>query len=562
MAKWNIEADIAATITSARMKPGFLSIDADIVLQEVGCVDHEHYLCGDEQSVCGRYAQNALAPVSAVAFHNGLKYRFGDYKVSSDSTYPGNGTYLPDFVAVSCPATNLKTLQELTKGTPHDMMLVGEAKTPWKHDLMAAWNDVKRDEQDLRHAFGQIVTYMQRLKMRYAFLTTYNYTIFLRQELREGNPILYYTRPISSISSPERGGFSIRQCFYYLISKNKDPRHYRIDNPILPLHWIGGSSEYKLMKDDVSQEPITPFSERTAPSATMFQVGTKGVIEMKQISPLQLLRDGTRFKATIFFDENYVKGLDPNHRSVIINGKAIRVVLEGDSDAHGNPPYRHSEEESIHPELQPKQGAHEKRNVKFEFYSSQEDESDSSLKGKGSLFDAFERAKEPSRSEEQIGVDPEIPHSQRDSQRLFNPKSKISAYKHGALGNLGQEDLYQSDGARVYPDMVESPSPATRTDRERGLTSSGRTDQTPYANPYSNTPHSQYDTQRLSETPQPVDPASRGLPHRSRDKGKEKSERSEKSDEGRKLRSSGKSTDQQPPKKGGPSLSGRSSKKR
>ncbi|KAI1922249.1 hypothetical protein LOZ12_000584 [Ophidiomyces ophidiicola] len=562
MAKWNIEPDVTATITPAHMKPGLLSIHSDIVLQEAGCVDHEHYLCGDEQSVCGRYGQNALAPVSAVAFHNGLKYRFGDYKVSSESTYPGNGTYIPDFVAVSCPAANLGELLKLKKDTPHNMVIVGEAKTPWKHDLMTAWSKFSEsgDDENIRHAFGQIVTYMQRFKMRYGFLTTYNYTIFLRQELRGGEPVLYFTRPIEATSSLESGSISIRQCFYYLLSKCQSPGDYQITSPVSPLHWIGDLAAYQLSKTQNHQEPITPLSRRTAPPATIYQNTPDGWTGMSGMSPLKLFRDGLRFRATILFDINHIEGSDPNHKSVKINGKAIRVVIEDDADIHGNPPYERSQEEFDYPTSEQKQDAREKRNVTFNVFNPHEDERDDSQKGKGLLFDALERARVPSRSEDHVGVDADMSYSQRDPQRSFNPESEFPAYKHRATDD--REYLYQSDDTRAYSDMLQSPSPAARAGRERELTSLGRTDETSYANPYSNTPHSQYDTQRLSGAPQPADPTSRALPHRSRDKGKEKSERSEKSDEGRKLRSSGKSTDQQPPKKGGPSLSGRSSKKR
>lgn len=156
MASWDIKKDVEKWTASARLNSKNLSVRAESVLQHDGCLDHEHFLCGDEQSVCGRYGQNALGPVSAVAIQNSIMYRFGDYKVCHESKR--NKTDIPDFVGVYCPAKNLEELQDLPKGEKPAMVLVGEAKTPWKHDLYAAWNQYKtnaNNDEEIRHAFGK-----------------------------------------------------------------------------------------------------------------------------------------------------------------------------------------------------------------------------------------------------------------------------------------------------------------------------------------------------------------------------------------------------------------------
>ncbi|KAK2812847.1 hypothetical protein FQN50_001176 [Emmonsiellopsis sp. PD_5] len=92
----------------------------------------EQYLCGDELSVSGRFAQNALSPVTAVARASGVSVRFGDFKTSRESkqAFSSIGS-LPDYAGVE--------------------------------------ESVDR----------QIATYMHDYDLKYGFLTTYAETIFL-----------------------------------------------------------------------------------------------------------------------------------------------------------------------------------------------------------------------------------------------------------------------------------------------------------------------------------------------------------------------------------------------
>lgn len=61
-------------------------------------------------------------------------------------------------------------------------------------------------------------------KLKYAFLSTYNATIFLKQEIVDGQWTLCYSRPISHaeqfVDEGPGGQFSqvtLRQCFWYLL---------------------------------------------------------------------------------------------------------------------------------------------------------------------------------------------------------------------------------------------------------------------------------------------------------------------------------------------------------
>ncbi|KAK2812928.1 hypothetical protein FQN50_000949 [Emmonsiellopsis sp. PD_5] len=325
MGVWDIKKDVRHWTSSKHLKPGHLSVHAQSVLQHEGYVGYEHYLCGDEPSICGRYGQNALGPTSAVAFHNGVKFRFGDYKVCEESKHWKNRNHIPDFVGVSCPAANREELEALPKDEKPSMVLVGEAKTAWKHNLHEHWRAYREDrddDEDLRHAFGQIASYMYQFKMRYGFLTTYDYTIFLKQVLWEGKePRLYFTPPIEASSSPEasKDAVSIRQCFYYLLSTIKQNGDHIIENTILLEKWVGPRSGTR------SNDPVTPMTQNT-----ILQMTPTGMTPLPASSPLQLHREGLGFKATILFLQEHVRGFDTDERSVTINGKLIKVVIDGD----------------------------------------------------------------------------------------------------------------------------------------------------------------------------------------------------------------------------------------
>ena len=64
---------------------------------------------------------------------------------------------------------------------------------------------------------GQIARYMDDLRLRYGFYTTYNATVFLRRVLdetfEESPPILHRT---TSMDCSGNGTVSVRECFLYL----------------------------------------------------------------------------------------------------------------------------------------------------------------------------------------------------------------------------------------------------------------------------------------------------------------------------------------------------------
>jgi hypothetical protein len=64
---------------------------------------------------------------------------------------------------------------------------------------------------------------MRAAQLRYAFISTYNQTIFLRQEHRQGQWTLDHSRVIYSnarratLTAPINGSISVRQCMWYMM---------------------------------------------------------------------------------------------------------------------------------------------------------------------------------------------------------------------------------------------------------------------------------------------------------------------------------------------------------
>lgn len=91
---------------------------------------HEHYICGDEISVSGRFVQNVLHPLIAVGKELGQEIQWGDSKTSEEGLKNTND--IPDFVALA----NGKHLRA-----------VGELKTPWTVDLLDLVQNVTSDDE-------------------------------------------------------------------------------------------------------------------------------------------------------------------------------------------------------------------------------------------------------------------------------------------------------------------------------------------------------------------------------------------------------------------------------
>ncbi|KAL4916567.1 hypothetical protein BDW62DRAFT_103431 [Aspergillus aurantiobrunneus] len=84
---WQIEEEAHNIVFASHLKKNLLSVHMSGISNHQFSINNEHHLCGDEQSVCGRFVQNALGPATAVAFADGIYTRFGDFNVSAGSPH-------------------------------------------------------------------------------------------------------------------------------------------------------------------------------------------------------------------------------------------------------------------------------------------------------------------------------------------------------------------------------------------------------------------------------------------------------------------------------------------
>ncbi|KAK2808822.1 hypothetical protein FQN50_004298 [Emmonsiellopsis sp. PD_5] len=382
----------------------------------------EHYLCGDEQSVCGRFSQNALQPSTAVAFQQSIKTRFGDYKVCQENKEARLKGYIPDFVGVTCPAQDFTALQNLASGNhSHQptMRIVGEAKTPWKHNLEKTYRAYKiQDDEDIRHALGQIAAYMHQFEMRYGFLTTYDFTIFIMQEYIGPEPVLCITKPIHrSSDSP-----SVRQCLYYLLHCTQEANSFKFKNHIAIGEWVTGDPS----DNGGVKGPRTPISGRSSPMDSFYQMTPAGGMETSDSEPLQLHRWPSleAYRAVLQFPSQRIHDAHPD-LYVTINGKQIEVKIVDDGGSEEG-----------------------------------DDDSDS-----GSTGCRTARRPQDGRASRKSSHKGYLPRPQGMTHKLkWDAGTKSASTPTSELGHGVHRDtsLHQGPGSRLF-EPVPSPSPASRT---------------------------------------------------------------------------------------------------
>ena len=146
----------------------------------------DHFICGEELSISGRWVQHALHPMSAVGKELGFTTVFGDWKataqhsvtfVQSGKVDPTTGEIIAlesevrgqatasmeaDFAAADRDPAKKRKRKELIPdyalmveddGAPR---AVGEAKTPWNHNFQNLWLNLIRSEErlEIRRALG------------------------------------------------------------------------------------------------------------------------------------------------------------------------------------------------------------------------------------------------------------------------------------------------------------------------------------------------------------------------------------------------------------------------
>ncbi|PYI04666.1 hypothetical protein BO78DRAFT_347226 [Aspergillus sclerotiicarbonarius CBS 121057] len=191
-------------------------------------MEKERLYCGDEHSVVGRFNQNLCHSILGIL----QKYVepgicFGDWKCASSDAGFGK---VPDVVLIT---------------GQHDLLVVGEAKTPWMHDI----DHAQSNNVLFRQYLGQIANYMYTTKSRLGWFTTYEQTMFLKQvphpKRKERwvlchSPVIRHDVKYQEIpkdsSILHRGRVTLRECFLFLAKEaSESPRAV---NTMKPLDWV------------------------------------------------------------------------------------------------------------------------------------------------------------------------------------------------------------------------------------------------------------------------------------------------------------------------------------
>jgi hypothetical protein len=225
----------------------------------------DHFLCGEEISISGRYVQHALHPMSAVSKELEYEMVFGDWKTTAerDTDFVRTiriDTASKDIVSLTEEEAAVEEIDDSTfeetpiKRRPRKQLIpdyalmveidgspraVGEVKTPWNHNFKNMWVAMTDNQNKMRmrralgiffvisNVFitdtqvGQIGNYMIELELKYGFLTNYTYTFFLKRVSAEGKETLYCSPPIQSDAFPlaemkEKQTISVRQALLFL----------------------------------------------------------------------------------------------------------------------------------------------------------------------------------------------------------------------------------------------------------------------------------------------------------------------------------------------------------
>ncbi|EGE02211.1 hypothetical protein TEQG_01252 [Trichophyton equinum CBS 127.97] len=215
----------------------------------------DHYVCGEELSISGRFVQHALQPMSAVSKILGLEMVFGDWKATSRNRVDfvpaaeidpptgkteisaNKGKGRADVPNSSEDDLGVRTRKSLVpdyalmveaNGAPR---AVGEAKTPWNHNFIAVWEEIIDDPAEPKflasQTLGQIGNYMIELELKFGFLTNYQHTFFLKREVSKGGKeTIYCSNSILYKHSPMVGSkISVRQGL--LLEKGESMKNVR-----------------------------------------------------------------------------------------------------------------------------------------------------------------------------------------------------------------------------------------------------------------------------------------------------------------------------------------------
>ncbi|KAH8805001.1 hypothetical protein F5884DRAFT_754579 [Xylogone sp. PMI_703] len=191
---------------------------------------NEQTFVGDENSVHGRVFENDGGLVTSVLQDEQILCCFGD---ASASLWPTDSHGFPDVVLMTNDGC---------------VRFVREMVIPWVHKLHRAM----RNERRWRKFMGQTSRYMWLGGCKYGFLSTYDETVFLKQDIDPQNPggyALFYSDIILHSTSSEevpgpnpqpedfRNTVSLRECMLY-IGREIQNGNWPLANTMTINQWI------------------------------------------------------------------------------------------------------------------------------------------------------------------------------------------------------------------------------------------------------------------------------------------------------------------------------------
>ncbi|KAJ9293256.1 hypothetical protein DTO271G3_7979 [Paecilomyces variotii] len=196
-------------------------LDVELREPDENSLHHEHYLCGEEISVNGRYTNNVLHVMTAVAKELGFPVRFGDWNASFERTKASPAKDIsrksPDYAVLG---------DEISDGSFSYARAAGEGKSLFEQHPLHDWvREAKNGKENLFRNF--LASYMWEYKLTYAFVSNYRYTVFLKREIVEGKSRLLYSDKIRASQSSDltasTGEVSVRECMLFLLSACSKP---------------------------------------------------------------------------------------------------------------------------------------------------------------------------------------------------------------------------------------------------------------------------------------------------------------------------------------------------
>ncbi|KAJ5356346.1 hypothetical protein N7517_010955 [Penicillium concentricum] len=152
----------------------------------------ESYVVGSELGLTGRFSKNVCDPVSKVFATTCLSHlKFSDYQSSAG---PTGTSQVPEFTMFN------------TTGPPRPAA-VGELKSFWTVELEDY--SIREGYQRLIGSSAQLIKYMRSSKLRFGFLSTYEWTVFIRRTAP-------YHFDMSLPIARDASNPSLRQCFLAL----------------------------------------------------------------------------------------------------------------------------------------------------------------------------------------------------------------------------------------------------------------------------------------------------------------------------------------------------------